>query len=149
MIRAVKGFETTKQAGVTTAAPLSTGEEAAVVRESTLGDLKSRSTSSSSSSKEGEKGIKSSTKNKVIKTNQGNTLSATVVNPSGWDDSPVRGTSFEHYCSLGTLSVEELKFCYDTDSFKKDILKLLDFGADENRICKIEACSRGYLRMNE
>jgi hypothetical protein len=58
------------------------------------------------------------------------------INPSGWDDSPVRGHPFEHYCSLGTLSVEELKFCYDTDNFKKDILKLLDFGADEHRICR-------------
>ena len=44
--------------------------------------------------------------------------------------------AFEKYCSLDTLPVDELKFCYDVDSFKQDVLKLLNFGADEKRICK-------------
>ena len=44
--------------------------------------------------------------------------------------------AFKKYCSLETLPVDELKFCYDVDSFKQDILKLMNFGADEKRICK-------------
>ncbi len=44
--------------------------------------------------------------------------------------------SFEKYCALASLPVDEMKFCYDIDSFKRDLMKLFDFGADEGRICK-------------
>lgn len=44
--------------------------------------------------------------------------------------------AFQKYCMLENLAVDELKFCYDVDSFKQDIIKLFNFGADENRICK-------------
>lgn len=55
---------------------------------------------------------------------------------SGAGSSGSSANSFERYCSLNTLEVSEAKFCYDTDSFKKDMMKLFDFGADEKRICK-------------
>ena len=43
---------------------------------------------------------------------------------------------FEKYCNFPHLPVEEQKFCYDTDSIRQDLYKMLDFGADINRICK-------------
>lgn len=45
-------------------------------------------------------------------------------------------TQFEKYCNLPHLPVEEQKFCYDTDSIRQDLYKMLDFGADVSRICK-------------
>ena len=44
--------------------------------------------------------------------------------------------AFEKYCVIPTLDVEEQKFCYNTDTLRMDILRLLDLGADENRLCK-------------
>lgn len=43
---------------------------------------------------------------------------------------------FEKYCAIPTLDVDEQKFCYNTDTLRMDILRLLDLGADENRLCK-------------
>ena len=43
---------------------------------------------------------------------------------------------FVKYCNLANLPVEEQKFCYDTDSIRQDLYKMLDFGADATRICK-------------
>ncbi len=44
--------------------------------------------------------------------------------------------SYERYCSLRNLSVDDQQFCYNTDSVKNELLRLLDLGADENRVCK-------------
>lgn len=44
--------------------------------------------------------------------------------------------AFDKYCALSTLDVDEQKFCYNTDTLRKDILRLLDLGADESRLCK-------------
>ena len=43
---------------------------------------------------------------------------------------------FIRYCQLSKLPVEERKFCYDTETNRKEIFRLLDLGADENRICR-------------
>ena len=43
---------------------------------------------------------------------------------------------FERYCNLSKLSVEEKKFCYDTESIRKDIFRMMELGATEERICK-------------
>ena len=43
---------------------------------------------------------------------------------------------FERYCELSALTVEERKFCYDTNPMKKELFRLLDMGANEIRICK-------------
>ena len=45
-------------------------------------------------------------------------------------------TAFERYCGLDTLSTQDEQFCYNTDSLRKDIFRLLNLGADEYRICK-------------
>jgi hypothetical protein len=53
------------------------------------------------------------------------------------EDSAVSYRSqFMKYCDLANLPVEEQKFCYDTDSIRQDLYKMLDFGADASRICK-------------
>ena len=44
--------------------------------------------------------------------------------------------SLDRYCNLESISVEEQQFCYNTQGFRSDILRMLDLGADENRICK-------------
>jgi tRNA(Ile)-lysidine synthase TilS/MesJ len=44
--------------------------------------------------------------------------------------------TFEKYCNLPKLPVDEEKFCYDSDTLRQEIYKLLDYGADESRICK-------------
>jgi hypothetical protein len=44
--------------------------------------------------------------------------------------------SFEKYCSLNGIDVEEQQFCYNVQGIKADIYKLLDFGADTTRICR-------------
>ena len=45
--------------------------------------------------------------------------------------------ALERYCKLGTnLQVEDQQFCYNIDSMKSDIYKLLDYGAKVSRVCK-------------
>ena len=44
--------------------------------------------------------------------------------------------SLNRYCNLETISVEEQQFCYNTQGFRSDMLRMLELGADENRICK-------------
>ena len=43
---------------------------------------------------------------------------------------------FIRYCKLSKLPVEEKKFCYDTETSRKEIFRLLDLGADDKRICR-------------
>jgi hypothetical protein len=47
-----------------------------------------------------------------------------------------RSKAFEIYCNSDSIDVEDQKFCYNTDSFRKDIFRLMELGADEFRICK-------------
>ena len=44
--------------------------------------------------------------------------------------------AFDNYCSLSKLEIEDLKFCYNTESIRNSLFRLFDFGADEFRICK-------------
>ena len=44
--------------------------------------------------------------------------------------------AFENYCAIKTLELDDQKFCYNTESIKKDLFRLIDLGADEFRICK-------------
>ena len=44
--------------------------------------------------------------------------------------------ALEKYCAVTNIEVEEQKFCYNIDNMKRDINKLLEYGADESRICK-------------
>ncbi len=44
--------------------------------------------------------------------------------------------ALEGYCKLENISIEDEKFCYDIDSIKADIKRLLTLGADDDRICK-------------
>jgi hypothetical protein len=44
--------------------------------------------------------------------------------------------SFVRYCQLQSISVEDQKFCYDSDTIKGDIQRLLSLGANDDRICK-------------
>lgn len=44
--------------------------------------------------------------------------------------------ALKKYCGMQSLEVEDEKFCYNTDTFKKDIDRLLGLNADEFRICK-------------
>jgi len=49
---------------------------------------------------------------------------------------PSASKAFVKYCSLKELSIDDAKFCYDTETMRKDIFRLLDYGADASRICK-------------
>lgn len=40
------------------------------------------------------------------------------------------------FCSVETLETEDVKFCYNIDTIKKDIYRLLDLGANNDRVCK-------------
>lgn len=44
--------------------------------------------------------------------------------------------ALEGYCKLEHISIEDQKFCYDIDSIKSEIKRLLTLGADDDRICK-------------
>ncbi len=44
--------------------------------------------------------------------------------------------ALEKYCSIPANDVEDEKFCYNVGTAKKDINRLLDLGASEERICK-------------
>lgn len=45
---------------------------------------------------------------------------------------------FEQYCGMDSslLSVEDQRFCYNSDNIRQDLYRLLDMGADEFRVCK-------------
>ena len=61
--------------------------------------------------------------------------------------------ALDRYCSLAHLPVDEQQFCYNIDSFKKDLGRVLDLGADERRVCKkvkainFDFC--GYLSVKD
>lgn len=44
--------------------------------------------------------------------------------------------SYDRYCSLTSIPVEETQFCYNTNGIKAEIHRLLDLGANAERICK-------------
>ena len=44
--------------------------------------------------------------------------------------------ALEDYCKLQNINVEDQKFCYNIDTMKSDINRLLRLGADDDRICK-------------
>lgn len=44
--------------------------------------------------------------------------------------------SLNSYCQLQTISVEDQKFCYNIDTIKGDLQRLLSLGANDDRICK-------------
>jgi hypothetical protein len=44
--------------------------------------------------------------------------------------------ALEKFCSIPANNVEDEKFCYNVGTAKKDINRLLDLGASEERICK-------------
>lgn len=44
--------------------------------------------------------------------------------------------ALEKYCDVPTIEVDEQKFCYNIATLKKEVNRLLDLGADENRVCK-------------
>jgi hypothetical protein len=45
-------------------------------------------------------------------------------------------TALDKYCALKVLDVEDQQFCYNIDTMRGDINRLLDMGADETRVCK-------------
>ena len=49
---------------------------------------------------------------------------------------PTNAEVFHRYCNISKLPVDERKFCYDTDSIRKEIYRLMDLGATEDRICR-------------
>jgi hypothetical protein len=44
--------------------------------------------------------------------------------------------ALEKYCNIPANNVEDEKFCYNVGTAKKDINRLLDLGASEERVCK-------------
>lgn len=44
--------------------------------------------------------------------------------------------AFEKYCGMASLEVDDQKFCYNTEPLRRDIFRLLDLGADEQRVCR-------------
>ena len=51
-------------------------------------------------------------------------------------DKNVVAKEFKNYCSIEELSVDDAKFCYDTENIRNEILRLFELGADSIRICK-------------
>mmetsp|Transcript_24530 Transcript_24530/g.24771 ORF Transcript_24530/g.24771 Transcript_24530/m.24771 type:complete len:130 (-) Transcript_24530:64-453(-) len=51
-------------------------------------------------------------------------------------DSVLPSKSMDRFCSLPTIDVEEQQLCYNIEPFKRDIIRILDVGADESRLCK-------------
>ena len=55
----------------------------------------------------------------------------------------------ERYCKLKGLPVDEQKFCYDTETIVQDINRLLEYGADEYRICKkVKAINPDFCKIS-
>lgn len=44
--------------------------------------------------------------------------------------------SYDRYCALTSITVEETQFCYNTNGIKAEIHRMLDLGAKAERICK-------------
>jgi hypothetical protein len=44
--------------------------------------------------------------------------------------------SYDRYCALTSIPVEETQFCYNTNGIKAEIHRMLDLGAKSDRICK-------------
>ncbi len=44
--------------------------------------------------------------------------------------------SYDRYCSLSSITVDETQFCYNTNGLKAEIHRMLDLGAKPERICK-------------
>lgn len=44
--------------------------------------------------------------------------------------------SYDRYCALSSVPVEETQFCYNTNGIKAEIHRMLDLGAKAERICK-------------
>jgi hypothetical protein len=44
--------------------------------------------------------------------------------------------SYDRYCGLTSITVEETQFCYNTNGIKAEIYRMLDLGAKAERICK-------------
>ena len=44
--------------------------------------------------------------------------------------------SFEKFCLVSSIEVEEQKFCYNMDPLRLELNRLFKFGADDIRICK-------------
>lgn len=40
------------------------------------------------------------------------------------------------YCAVESLDVDHTKFCYNIDTIKKNLSRILDLGATNDRICK-------------
>lgn len=54
------------------------------------------------------------------------------------------------YCAVDSLDVEDVKFCYNIDSFKRDIYRLVDLGANNERICKkVKAINEDFCRIKQ
>ena len=51
-------------------------------------------------------------------------------------DKNVAAKAYNNYCSIQELSVDDAKFCYDTENIRNEILRLFELGADSIRICK-------------
>jgi hypothetical protein len=50
-----------------------------------------------------------------------------------------KSTSFDalyRYCSLQNLAIEDAKFCYNIDTIKGEINRMMTLGANDERICK-------------
>lgn len=44
--------------------------------------------------------------------------------------------ALDKYCALSALDVDDQQFCYNIETMRGDINRLLDMGADETRVCK-------------
>jgi hypothetical protein len=52
------------------------------------------------------------------------------------DSTLSKASALQQYCQLPQLGVEDAKFCYDIDTIQKELKRLLDLGANEDRICR-------------
>jgi hypothetical protein len=57
-------------------------------------------------------------------------------------------TALSKYCSIDTLNTEEMKFCYNIDTMKKDLFRLLEFGASNERVCqKVFSTNKDFCQV--
>lgn len=54
------------------------------------------------------------------------------------------------YCAVESLDVDHTKFCYNIDTIKKDLSRILDLGATNDRVCrKVLAVNKDFCQSKQ
>jgi hypothetical protein len=54
------------------------------------------------------------------------------------------------YCAVTSLDVDHVKFCYNIDTIKRDLFRILDVGASNDRVCKkVLAVNKDFCQLKQ